>query len=176
MIDNKTGKDRRCAQCGDDEFRIDGFCSTECRNKAEYEEEINDLLNQLAETKDIIASLRDEITLMKHEMAGPGWAGGKMNWCKDCELQGDCIGLNMKPCDLKSAYRFTRKHSPPASPEWERGKGIDESLTKLFEEEVNRYKEALIWCSGSEDFNVGGKAREGWVKICQPLIKNNNHE
>jgi hypothetical protein len=54
--------------------------------------------------------------------------------------------------------------------------GIDESLTKLFEEEVNRYKEALIWCSGSEDFNVGGKAREGWLKLCEPLIKNNNHD
>ena len=51
MIDNKTGKDRRCAQCGTDEFRIDGFCSRECRDKAEYEEEINDLQNRLAEMK-----------------------------------------------------------------------------------------------------------------------------
>ena len=63
MIDNKTGKDRRCARCGVDEFRIDGFCSTECRNKAEYEEEIEDLQTQLAE--------------MKAEMEVPGCAGRK---------------------------------------------------------------------------------------------------
>jgi len=31
--------------------------------------------------------------------------------------------------------------------------------------------DALIWCSGSEDFQVGGKARKGWEKICLPLLK-----
>lgn len=36
---------------------------------------------------------------------------------------------------------------------------------------VGEYKEALIWCSGSDDFQVGGKAREGWEKICVPLLK-----
>lgn len=30
--------------------------------------------------------------------------------------------------------------------------------------------EALIWCSGSEDFNEGGKAREGWVNVAQPAL------
>jgi hypothetical protein len=29
---------------------------------------------------------------------------------------------------------------------------------------------ALIWCSGSDDFQDGGKAREGWLKLCAPLI------
>ena len=33
------------------------------------------------------------------------------------------------------------------------------------------YKEALQWCGGSEDFQFGGKAREGWEKICIPLLK-----
>lgn len=28
----------------------------------------------------------------------------------------------------------------------------------------------MIWCSGSPDFNVGGQARIGWVKLCAPLI------
>ncbi len=31
-------------------------------------------------------------------------------------------------------------------------------------------REALQWCSGSDDFGVGGKARVGWVKICAPLL------
>lgn len=31
-------------------------------------------------------------------------------------------------------------------------------------------EDALIWCSGSEDFQAYGKAREGWLKICKPLL------
>ena len=31
--------------------------------------------------------------------------------------------------------------------------------------------EALLWCSGSADFNEGGVAREGWLKLCAPLLK-----
>lgn len=38
--------------------------------------------------------------------------------------------------------------------------------------ELEKYKEALIWCGGSEDFQLGGRAREGWEKICLPLINN----
>lgn len=30
---------------------------------------------------------------------------------------------------------------------------------------------ALQWCSGSADFNEGGVAREGWLKICAPIIR-----
>lgn len=36
--------------------------------------------------------------------------------------------------------------------------------------------EALIWCSGSDDFQVGGKARVGWEKLCQPIIQENIEE
>ena len=43
--------------------------------------------------------------------------------------------------------------------------------TKTEEELIKKYKDALIWCSGSDDFQVGGKAREGWEKICLPLLK-----
>jgi len=35
-----------------------------------------------------------------------------------------------------------------------------------------KFIDALIWCSGSEDFQVGGKARKGWEKICLPLLRN----
>lgn len=46
------------------------------------------------------------------------------------------------------------------------------------EAEVARLREALIWCSGSDDFQDGGKAREGWLKLCAPLIhtKGADHE
>ena len=34
-----------------------------------------------------------------------------------------------------------------------------------------KFVDALIWCSGSDDFQVGGKARKGWEKICLPLLR-----
>jgi hypothetical protein len=34
----------------------------------------------------------------------------------------------------------------------------------------DKFIEALIWCSASQDFQEGGQAREGWLKICKPLI------
>lgn len=36
--------------------------------------------------------------------------------------------------------------------------------------QVNALREALIWCSGSNDFNEGGIAREGWLWMCAPLL------
>jgi hypothetical protein len=35
---------------------------------------------------------------------------------------------------------------------------------------ITRLKDALIWCSGSQDFSDGGQAREGWLRVCAPLI------
>jgi len=35
---------------------------------------------------------------------------------------------------------------------------------------LDRYREALIWCSGSADFGPGGQAEKGWEKICKPLL------
>ena len=37
--------------------------------------------------------------------------------------------------------------------------------------EHQKFVDALIWCSGSEDFQVEGKARKGWEKICLPLLR-----
>jgi len=30
---------------------------------------------------------------------------------------------------------------------------------------------ALVWCGGSSDFCPGGIAREGWMKVCAPLLQ-----
>ncbi len=45
--------------------------------------------------------------------------------------------------------------------------------TVLFapDERVSELVEALEWCSGSADFAPEGKARKGWVKLCQPLLR-----
>jgi hypothetical protein len=51
-----------------------------------------------------------------------------------------------------------------------------EMIPELAEEIANLidiYKDALIWCSGSDDFGIDGKARKGWLKVCKPLIDNN---
>lgn len=31
-------------------------------------------------------------------------------------------------------------------------------------------REALLWCSGSQDFAPGGQARKGWEKNIIPLL------
>ena len=38
-------------------------------------------------------------------------------------------------------------------------------------DKLEKAVEALLWCSGSADFNEGGVAREGWLKVCAPLLK-----
>lgn len=48
----------------------------------------------------------------------------------------------------------------------------DDALTRLAAAEgrVTALTEALVWCSGSDDFQVEGKARIGWIKLCAPLL------
>lgn len=50
----------------------------------------------------------------------------------------------------------------------ERDSAIAEAAT--LRAEVERLRGALQWCSGSDDFQEGGKAREGWLKLCAPLL------
>jgi hypothetical protein len=38
------------------------------------------------------------------------------------------------------------------------------------QELVAKLREALLWCSGSNDFQKGGKARVGWETMCAPLL------
>ena len=35
---------------------------------------------------------------------------------------------------------------------------------------IKAMRDALRWCSGSADFQEGGQARKGWLKICKPLL------
>lgn len=44
------------------------------------------------------------------------------------------------------------------------------ALDRLIAEAVEPYVAALIWCSGSADFNEGGVAEKGWQKLCAPLL------
>ena len=37
--------------------------------------------------------------------------------------------------------------------------------------ERDQFLDALQWCSASSDFQVGGYARRGWLKLCAPLIE-----
>ena len=37
--------------------------------------------------------------------------------------------------------------------------------SSIAREKIDEYKDALRWCGGSADFNDGGKARIGWLKI-----------
>ena len=48
---------------------------------------------------------------------------------------------------------------------------IEELEAKLAE-----FRHALFWCGGSADFNEGGVAREGWLKMCAPLLKGESHD
>jgi hypothetical protein len=48
---------------------------------------------------------------------------------------------------------------------------MDTELAEEFACTIERYRQALIWCSGSEDFGPGGKAEEGWNKTVAPLLR-----
>ena len=54
----------------------------------------------------------------------------------------------------------------------------DQALIEAFKKDtavkVSALQDALIWCSGSDDFQLEGKARVGWEKICVPLLKDYN--
>ncbi len=69
MIDKQTGQDRRCARCGADEFRVDGYCSVECRDMHEVEVERD--------------RLREAITKHK-ERTRPGQTTPKLLPCPFC--------------------------------------------------------------------------------------------
>ena len=55
---------------------------------------------------------------------------------------------------------------------------IDKTINQLAEADAKlaEFRHALLWCSGSADFNEGGVAREGWLKVCAPLLKGESHE
>lgn len=53
---------------------------------------------------------------------------------------------------------------------------FDPELAEVFAELLDKYIGALQWCSGSDDFQIEGKARVGWDKLCLPLLADANPE
>lgn len=49
-------------------------------------------------------------------------------------------------------------------------------IVEAYREHAKRLEEALLWCSGSADFTEGGVAREGWLKVCAPLLTGGKDE
>ncbi len=43
-------------------------------------------------------------------------------------------------------------------------------LAEEFARIIDKYREALVWCSGSIDFGQDGQAKVGWDKKCRPLL------
>ena len=44
-------------------------------------------------------------------------------------------------------------------------------LAEEFARIIEEYRQALIWCGGSNDFGHGGQAEIGWKGICEPLLR-----
>ena len=56
---------------------------------------------------------------------------------------------------------------------------LNEALVELMDDrdaKLAKFQEALLWCSGSADFNEGGVAYKGWLKVCAPLLKGESHD
>jgi hypothetical protein len=69
----------------------------------------------------------------------------------DLELEdGDLIDM-----DLVNRPRITK---------------TDADRAEEYRQLIARYQEALVWCSGADYFGQGGKARQGWIKLCVPLL------
>ena len=67
----------------------------------------------------------------------------------------------------KTIYEWGKKFNLS----WIEEKEIYDFIRQERAKDCQKFIDALIWCSGSEDFQIGGKARKGWEKICLPLIK-----
>lgn len=47
---------------------------------------------------------------------------------------------------------------------------MDSALAEVIAEKIDQYIDVLFWVAGSADFDSGGLARKGWMKLGQPLI------
>ena len=80
----------KCKRCGTDENRIDGFCSIECRDAFDYEEEIAELQDANTELRARIAELEALVDELKpyrdgydpEEVFPPE---GEWVWLRDCD-------------------------------------------------------------------------------------------
>lgn len=56
-----------------------------------------------------VKRIQNDITALRQE--NKELAEAVFNWCKDCELQDDCIAPDLKPCALKAAYKIALIHA-----------------------------------------------------------------
>jgi len=105
----------------------------------------------------------------------PGDVSGKaecVDECPGCQAEGQ--GQDQPPQDAKSDEPSQFSLGVAAriwcEPTTEKIT-MDTALAYEFARVIERYQQALIWCSRSADFAYGGKARGGWRKICEPLLR-----
>lgn len=48
---------------------------------------------------------------------------------------------------------------------------VVDDVSRIVLAHIAKHEEALVWCGGSADFGPGGQAREGWLKLCAPLLQ-----
>ncbi len=49
--------------------------------------------------------------------------------------------------------------------------GLEGESRRKVADVIEQYRDALLWCAGSPDFQVGGVARNGWNKLVKPLLE-----
>lgn len=49
-----------------------------------------------------------------------------------------------------------------------------EGEIKDLRDALSSVRYALVWAGGSYDFQEGGKAREGWIRVAQPALDQAN--
>lgn len=99
---------KKCARCGDAEFRIDGYCSVYCCDMAETEEERDDLRTQLAAANERAEKLqkeRDEaiVRVEKAEAFARDSDPGKWGRMKVAENDHDALHEVLKGVRKKAA-------------------------------------------------------------------------
>lgn len=79
------------------------------------------------------------------------------------------VGCNNQECPIEPHTTGLKHYRAALIADWNRRAAAD-SRAAAAEAQVKVLLEALIWCSGSPDFNEGGQARQGWIKVCAPLL------
>jgi len=102
-------------------------------------------------------------------------------WGKPCYYCGEKREIGLDRIDSNKGYSFD--NVLPCCPTCNlcrRNIKIDKFINQCkkiadfhssSQKDRQKFIDALIWCSGSGDFQVGGKARKGWEKICLPLLE-----
>jgi len=81
------------------------------------------------------------------------------------DLHIDADGICPEDGDPWYEYTFRGEAGPGLYSITDMTKRIEAAEARVAELET-----ALLWCSGSADFNEGGVARKGWQKLCAPLL------